>query len=107
MHLKGNSEAFSLKTSLMGCSSLSLCRLQCDRECNIGAPFLCYEMSPFHKADQKHFCVLFLQVKQHRSVMDKLSQEYGINSIQLTLESQAFLFSIDLDNNIRVCLLHY
>lgn len=39
--------------------------------------------------------------------MDKLSQEYEINSIQSTLESQAFMFSNDLDNNIRVWLLHY
>ncbi len=107
MHLKGNLEAFSLKSSLMGCSSLSLCRLQCDRECNIGALFLWNEMSPFHKADQKHLCVLFSQVERRCSVMDKLSQEYEINSIQSTLESQAFIFGIDLHNNIRVRMLHY
>ena len=59
-------------------------------------------MSPFRKADQKHLCVLFSQVEQRWSVMDKLSQEYEINSIQPTLESQAFIFSNDLDNNIRV-----
>ena len=36
--------------------------------------------------------------------MDKLSQEYEINSIQSTLESQAFVFSIALANKVR---LHY
>lgn len=34
--------------------------------------------------------------------MNKLSQEYEINSILSTLESQAFIFSVDLDNNIKV-----
>lgn len=107
MHLKGNLEAFSLRLSLMGCSSLSLCRLQCDREWNIGALFLCKEMSQFHKADQKHLCVLFWHVEQRWSVMDKLSQEHEINSIQSTLESQAFIFSDDLENNIREWMLRY
>lgn len=63
-------------------------------------------MSPLCKSDQKHLCVLFLQVEQRLSVMDKLSQEYEINSIQSALESQAFIFSIDLDNNIQVWMLH-
>lgn len=76
MHLKGNLEAFSLKSSLMGCSSLSLCRLQCDRECNIWALFLRNEKSLLCKADQKHLCVLSLQVEQRWSVMDKLSQDF-------------------------------
>lgn len=34
--------------------------------------------------------------------MDKRSQGYEINSIQSTLESQAFIFSNDLHNNIKV-----
>lgn len=71
------------------------------------SPFLWNDMSQFHKADQKHLCVLFLQLEKCWSGMDKVSQEYEINSIQSTLESQAFIFSNDLDNNIKVWLLHY
>lgn len=58
-------------------------------------------MSQFHKADQKHLCVLLLQVEQRWSVMDKLSQEYEINSIRSALESQAFILSNNPDNNIK------
>lgn len=34
--------------------------------------------------------------------MDKLSQEYEMNRIESALESEAFIFCIDLDNNIGV-----
>lgn len=69
------------------------------------SPFLWNGMSQFHKGDQKHLCVLFSQVEQHSSVMDKLSQEYEINRTQSSLGSQASVVSFDLDNNIKVCVL--
>lgn len=59
------------------------------------------EMSQFRKAGQKHLCVLLSWVDQRWSVADKASQEYGINCIQLALESQAFISSNCPDSNIK------
>lgn len=99
MHLKGNLEAFPLKSLLMGCSSVSLCRLQWDSECNIWALFLWNEMLLFCKADQKHLCFLLLQVQS--SCDQTVSRISYFTTWSLTLESQVFIFSENHDNNIK------
>ena len=67
-------------------------------------------MSPFHEADRKTLVSVYFVLaifEPHWSGADKLSQEHETSSIQSTLEVKPFIFSIDLDNNMKVWVLSY
>lgn len=98
-HNQHASEAFfSLKSSLMGCSSLSLCRLQCDRECNIGALFP-LEWNSRH-ADQ-NTCV-FCSYKSSSTDQLRANCLKNVKLPTFSLDLKVKICSITLDNNIMM-----